>query len=507
MLSFEGKPKFLQKYAVDGFSLFQALGEIGQLQIELHPKKTSSDPHFKVYADVQASLGEEITCKIDEWRFFGTVVGIEYNSASQDFRLILYDALAKFDALTGSSVFAEQTIKDIVSSVAPGGVKIEYVGGFDSTKVKLAIQYQESALRFVKRLLSSFGAQIWCAGDKVYVGAGPTPQSKSLKLEKDVTEFRINTRLGAEEAELESIPYAKNNPKTSKIPLKEGSFGKVQGAAIDLRKKHTGKGKFFYDSFHIIHEDTSYKDTTHFAQRVLRSQAEGRFVIGGRMMTPIDLGCKLTVACVEAGAGEEKTLVRSVNCYGDYVRNEVIWQFEAVNPEAVLSGGEVRQGGLIASTAVVEKTNDDLNRVQVKFPWGKKQSVTPWLRIASPSWGKDHLHYLPPKKGDTVLVVWGQDDMDPVVLGCVTAGDKVGQPKENLVLQTVDGQTISIGEDNITMENRDVKVRMERKLVEIDVAGSKIKMDPNDIQLDANGSITIKAIKGIELKTMKLDIG
>jgi hypothetical protein len=507
MLSFEGKPKFLQNYTVDGFSVFQALGEIGQLQIELHPRKTGDESHFKAYAEVQGSLGEEVTCKVDDWRFFGTVAGIDYSSASQDFRLTLYDALAKFDALIGSNVFAEQTIKDIVSSVAPGGVKVEYLGGLDSIKVKLAIQYQESALRFVKRLLSSFGGQIWCAGEKVYVGAGPTPESKSLKLEKDITEFRIQARLGAEEVELASIPYVKNNPKTSTIPLKGERFGKVQGEAIDLRKKHTGEGKFSHGSFHIIHEDTSYNDTTHFAHRVLRSQAAGRFVIGGRTMMPVDLGSKLTVKGVGAGAGEETTIVRSVNCFGDYVRNEVIWQFEAVNPDAVLSGGDIQQGGLIVSTAVVEKTNDDLNRVQVKFPWGKKQSVTPWLRIAAPSWGKDHVHYLPPKKGDTVLVVWGQDDMDPVVLGCVTAGDKVGQPKENLVLQTVDGQTISIGEDNITMKNKDVKIRMERKLVEIDAAGSKIKMDPNDIQLDAKGSITIKAMKGIELKTMKLDIG
>jgi hypothetical protein len=503
MLSIEGKPKFLQKYTVAGFSVSQTLGEIGEVQIELHPRKAADEPHLKIYGDVQGALGEEVTCKIDDWSFTGTVAGVEYSSASEGFRLTLYDALAKFDGLMGSNVFADQTIKNIVSGVAPKGVKVEYLGGHDAIKVKLAIQYQESALRFIKRLLSDFGGQIWCDGEKVYVGVGPTPQSASLKLEKDVTEFRIHTKLGAEQVELESIPYSKNNPKTSKIELKGENFGKIQSASIDLRKKGSDGEK----KFHIIHEDTSYNDTTHYANRFLRSQAEGRFIIEGRVLTPVSLGSKVTVKGIGAGAGEEKAIIRSVNCYGDYVRNEVIWQFEAVNPEAIVSGGEAQRGALIASTAVVEKTNDDLNRVQVKFPWDKKQAVTPWLRIAAPSWGKDHLHYLPPKKGDTVLVAWGQNDMDPMILGCVTAGDKVGQPKENLVLQTVDGQTISIGEDNITMKNKDVKVRMERKLVEIDAAGSKIKMDPNDIQLDAKGSITIKAPKGIELKTMKLDVG
>ncbi len=503
MLDFEGRPKFLDKYTVSGFDAVQRLGEVGQLQIDLHPRQTTTESHLKAYAYVQEVLGEEITCKIDDWSFVGTVEGIAYHSASRGFRLTLYDALALFDGAIGSNVFADQTIKDIISGVTPPGVKVEYLDGHDGINVKLAIQYQESALRFITRILSEFGGQIWCAGDKVYVGVGPTSQSKSLKLDKDISEFHIHTRLGAEEVELESIPYTKNSPKTSKLELKGGSFGKIQDAAIDLRRKGSEAKK----TFHIVHEDTSYDDTTHYANRFLRAQAAGRFMIEGRGLVPVDLGSKLTVQGIGTGAGEETTIVRSVQCVGDYMSGKVIWQFEAVNPEGVLSDGSQQPGTLVSSTAIVVDTNDDLNRVRVRFPWDGKQRTTPWFRIAAPSWGKDHMHFLPPRKDDTVLIVWGQNDMDPVVLGCVTAGDRVGQPKANLVLQTVDGQTITISEDNIKLKNKDVEVCMDQKLVEIDAAGSKIKMDQSDIKLNAPGSITLEATGGINLKTMKLDVG
>lgn len=503
MLEFEGKPGFLKNYAVTGFDAVQRLGQIGRLQIDLHSRQATSEPHLKAYADIQKALGEEVTCTVGDWRFSGAVESIEYDSHSRDFQLTLHDALAKYDGAIESNVFADQTIKDIVSGVAPKGAKVEYLGGYDGIKVKLAIQYQESAFRFLKRLLANFGGQIWCDGDKVYVGVGPTSRSKSLKLDKDVVEFFIRTRLGPEQVELESIPYVKHNPKTSKIELKGGGAGKIQDAAIDLRKKGDDAKKVF----HIVHEDTSYDDTMHFANRFLRSQAAGRFVIDGRVETPVGLGIKVTVQGTGSGEGAETAIVRRVQCMGDYRNNEVIWRFEAANSEAVLSEVEGQKGALIASTAVVEGTNDDLNRVQVKFPWDGKQRVTPWLRIAAPSWGKEHVHFMPPGKGDTVLVVWGQNDMDPVVLGSVTAGDKVGQPKANLVLQTVDGQMIIIGSDNIKMKNKDVEVRMDQKLLEIDAAGSKIKMDSSTIELKANGSITLDAPSGIKLKTIKLDVG
>jgi uncharacterized protein (DUF2345 family) len=78
----------------------------------------------------------------------------------------------------------------------------------------------------------------------------------------------------------------------------------------------------------------------------------------------------------------------------------------------------------------------------------------------------------------------------------------------NLVLQTVDGHMIHISKDKITIQNKDVEIRVEQKLIEIDAAGgSSIKMDSSDIELKANGSITLDAMAGIKLKTMKLDIG
>lgn len=502
MLDFEGKPKFLNKYALVGFDMTQMLGDVGELQIDLHPRNITGESPMKAYASVQESLGDEVTCKIEDWRFVGKVVGIVYNSASNGFRLTLQDDLAGFASAVGSNVFAEKPIRDIVSAVAPGG-NIEYLSGFGDIKVKLAIQYQESPFRFLKRILTRLGGQIWCDGVDIFVGVAPTSKSEKFKLEKDVTDFQMVSLLGPESVELESIPYAKNNQITSKIELKGGKYGTLQDGAVDLRAKGDDTPK----TFHIVHEDAGYDDAKHLGNSFLRSRASGRFSLFGRAARPVRLGSEMKIEGIGAGAGTETTIVRRIMCLGDYSGREVVWHFEAVNPEAVFSQEERPSDSLIVSTAVVDGTDDDLNRVTVHFPWDKKQQSTPWLRMTAPSWGKEHVHFLPPKIGDTVLVVWGQSDMDPIVMGSVTAGDKVGQADANLVLQTPDGQTITIDKNNIEFKNDDVKVNMDKSTVLIDTGGSKINLGGNNIELKTSGSITIEGTSGIALKTTKLDVG
>jgi len=76
MLAFDGKPKFLEKYAVVGFEAVQALGEIGMLQISLRSRLATSEPHLKSFVGVQKSLGDELKCKVGDWHFNGTVESI-----------------------------------------------------------------------------------------------------------------------------------------------------------------------------------------------------------------------------------------------------------------------------------------------------------------------------------------------------------------------------------------------------------------------------------------------
>jgi len=81
--------------------------------------------------------------------------------------------------------------------------------------------------------------------------------------------------------------------------------------------------------------------------------------------------------------------------------------------------------------------------------------------------------YVPPKIDDAVMVLWGQDDFDPVVVGSLSKGDTISESSETLVLKTVDGQTITIGKDKIAVHH-------ERRSIIFDVKGNTFAFINND---------------------------
>jgi uncharacterized protein involved in type VI secretion and phage assembly len=530
LLTFETKPKCIQGYSVAGFQVEQALGEIGTLSIRLYPTKASKDPELSTYAAVQEVLGEKLTCKSDEWTFVGSVEQLEYSTENGLYQIVLKDSLAKLDGIFCSQVFADESLGDIIARLIPSGLAYECLAGCDSYQVKLAIQYQESNLNFLKRIVNEFGGQIWCVADTIFIGTGPSRETQTLRLGRDITDYSIRTQLGPESVEMGSISYVEGSSQASGVELKGGDFGTVQNSAMDLRKKHEGQ-----KAFHIIQEDSSYEDTTHFANRFLRSQASGRFVIGGLLHKPIPLGSKIKVESYDRESGSSKViesaLVTALRAASDYTADTTFWQVEASNPDAVLYGEKPASNRLFTSTAIVSDANDPLalNRLRVFFPWDRNECETPWLRMASASWGQDHYQFIPPKAGDTVLVVWGQYDMDPVVLGCLSGGDDVEQSSESAVLRTVDGHLVTIGDKNIKLLNEaggggsSVEIQPDKIIVtskegqtvtigkqaiKIDTGkGTEVELKQNEIKLTSSGKIVLNGPTGIELKTPKLDVG
>jgi hypothetical protein len=90
LLEFEGEPGFLERYSVTSFDAVQALGKIGVLTLDLHPRGYRSELEFDTHLGLQEMMGEEIQCGIDDWSFKGVVVKIETNTQEQMFRLTVH---------------------------------------------------------------------------------------------------------------------------------------------------------------------------------------------------------------------------------------------------------------------------------------------------------------------------------------------------------------------------------------------------------------------------------
>lgn len=528
MLSFDPQPDFLRECSVVSYQVNQRLGEVGTLCVDIHRNKPSGRGVLADFAALEENLGKKFTCKEGEWGFVGTLEEVDYDDTSGNYRLVFLDPLARLDKVVASRVFAEQSLGDIVYELIPSDQSYEFLGSCDSCQVRMAIQYQESNLVFLKRLLSMVEAQVWCQAEKIVIGSLPRQEQTSLRLGRDVIDYSMGVSLGVETVELNELPYVDNSSQISTLELGSDGLGKVQKAAVKARKKMEED-----KTLHLIHEDSTYDDAALLARSYLKQEGVGRLRLWGELRKPVTLGSEVKIESRGASEGEsevsEPVVVTALQGSCDHATHMVHWSFEGVNPQAFVSSGTASPDRMIYSAAVVEDSKDALNRVRVFFPWDKAERSTPWLRIATPSWGSGHFHYLPPKAGDVVLVVWGQRDMDPVVLGSLAAGEQIDSTSEVFSFITSEGHKVTVGDSDIKILNEadgggsSVEIKPDKILVKtqqgqtVEVGSGKLKLDTGQgsvveieasrIKLTSAGQVIIEGPAGIQLKTPMLDVG
>lgn len=523
MLKFSGSTDFLEQYSVSGLGVEQELGATGTLVVDLRAREASVLSVFDEHTKLQELLGSDLACEWDGWSFFGWVENIEYSAITGNFRLLVRDSLSKLEDQFSSQVFSETTVEDIVSSIMASVdlTKFRFVGEVGSSRVILSIQYQESFFEYLKRLLSSCGAQIWCVGEEILVGDIPDENTGEYQLERDILNFTLSTGAGKESLTMNSIAYSeKNRISSEKIELKKADFGPLQDSVVDLRVQNERSS-----SFHVIHEDDAFGQSKLRGVEILKSGTRNRFVVNGVTKFPATIGSTIDIKSSdkknEDSNNVETVLVSAMTGSSLHGMPNTTWQFQGVNPESLLPHHQTPQNVALKSTAVVAKTSDSSNRVKVVFPWDPKGAVTPWLRVATASWGKDHFQYHPPMIGDTVLVTWGQWDMDAIVLASLAAGEELESPDDVFTMQTAEGHRVSIDGENITVLNEasgggsqmvlspdklvvttsdghTVEIGSE-KIVLSHAGGSQVELDSSGIRLEAKGDLIISASGNIEI--------
>jgi hypothetical protein len=487
MLTLTKKPKELDNYTVVSFDLNLRIGEVGSVRIYLHSRESGKESDLQILQGLKGVLGEDVHGEYEGWSFVGRIFEMAFVDSINALRITVVDALSKLAEGYKSQVFSEQKLGDIVSGFMPGGQAFEISSGFDKNEIKMAIQYQESDLDFLKRLVGRYGGQIWCAGDTIYVGAASTSAPTALNLEIDIVDYTIQAGLGPEQVQMEPMPYRNEASTKSKVEISGAKYGDLQESIKEQRKK-----KQVDVSFHTILEDTTYDDPRFYGQRFLRSQAGGRLSIIGTLSKPVHLGSCIKI--VDAKGKEESLVIRTLRATARFDTTSHFY-FEASAPDALILDAAALKMGLQVSTAIVKNADDPekLNRVRVGFPWDQNRGETPWLRVASPYWGDEHMYYIPPKIDDAVLVIWGQEDLDPIVLGSLSIGHSIDESSETFVLKTTDGQTITIGKKNIKIAN------------EADGGSSVIELEPNKIVMNSE-SIELSSKNNIKLDTSQMDL-
>jgi hypothetical protein len=494
MLTLTEKPAVLDHFGILAFSTILELGEVGTVSITLQFPKEMEDTHFGLFAKLQDGLGEKAACRYEtadgSWEFSGLIDRIVYEADEKCITLTVADALSGLSRTQRPRVFAEQTFEKVVSAILPDGQEYMLSSGFGNQKIRLAIQYKESDLEFLRRLANQHGGQVWCMGSTVYIGAPDESGGLSLELGHDVTGFTLYSALGPEQVAIQPLPYTTES-RDQKILELGGGPGDIQAKVSGRRKKYQEESKL-----HIVLEDTSYNQHENIARGFLKAQAAGRLSMVGALKVPISAG--EVVSIVDSDGHEESLLIRSLS--GRWQLGlPPSFHFEATPTEAVVSEFEWGGARLMCSTAIVEQASEKMNRVRVSFPWDDEHCITPWLRMTTPYWGKEHLHYIPPAKGDTVLVAWGQPDLDALVLGSLTGGEVAQDESARFALQTADGKTISFGKEDIRIVN---KGKTGESTVEI--LPDKVIIDSDKIELKSK-KLDVSADLA-DVKTQKMDV-
>jgi uncharacterized protein involved in type VI secretion and phage assembly len=513
-------PGALDAFVAVGLHVDLNIGCVGTLSMRLHPRETSQEPDLGRFSSLQAALGEDVSLEYDSLSFAGTIHELAYEStpgAEVSLSLTLADALFNLARNHRSQVFADRKLKDVVREiVGASGSSHKLSSDFEGYSVKLAIQYEESDLAFLKRLVNYYGGQVWCSGDTIYVGgvAGAGGPEK-LRLHREVPTFTLHTGLGPEEVEVEKIRFGKEQQGEQRVDLSDTKkYGSIQQAAMGRRAEKQGKSKVL---FHVALDDSRGDYPEFLAKRFLRFQAAHRLSMTGTLTKAIPPGTLVEIS--DADNNTETLAVRSLA--GSWsVDTGAYFQFMASTPEALIVDAALPEIDLRVSAAVVDKVEDTVNRVCVRFPWDKRQAITPPLRIATPLWGDEHVQYARFKKGDTVLVIWGQEEIDPIVLGALPTGQKV-EKSDTYVVKIGDGRLISFGKNDIRIENKadggrtKIEILPNKVVIDsdsIELKSKQAKIDSDSTELKSKQAkvdstkVEIKAPM-TAIKTMKLDVG
>lgn len=175
---------------------------------------------------------------------------------------------------------------------------------------------------------------------------------------------------------------------------------------------------------------------------------------------------------------------------------------------------------------------EGMGRVKLTFPWRRAEDESNWARIAVPMAGGDRGTWFLPEVGDEVLVAFeGGDLAHPYVLGALWNGQD-SPPEENsgdndirainsraghtltfddaddggVEIETDAGHTITLddssGSEKITIEDNSGSnvIEFDGTSQELSIeAGAKVSIDAPQLELSADGNISIDASGVLQL--------
>jgi type VI secretion system secreted protein VgrG len=433
-----------------GFSALRATEELGRpFLFELDVSSST------VKGDLTSLLGSSATVRIaldDRTKryFNGIVTHASYEGlvgGAHRYRLELRPWIWLLSRIQACRIFQHQSVWTVITTIFRDAgftdFKDQRQNGTGDLVLDYCVQYEESSLDFVTRLMETYGLYYFFThsdgAHTLVLADDPNSHaalSQAIPFSTDETEYRrIEDHIWQWSSAL--------NLQSGSVTLNDYNF---TTPSADLTAKSINAGGHRYGSFEAYHYPGSHEvtgDGQKLADVRMQDFAARRQVLSGASnCRALHAGCKFSlsdfadevqnreylvtqatcsVELAEGMSDDRGEVTDTFRCAFTAIKGDVPFRLERLTRRPVMRGPQTAK---VTGKQGEEITTDQYGRIKVKFFWDRgtaqDDNSSCWIRVAQIWAGANWGGMFIPRVGQEVVVEFLDGDPDrPIVTGCV----------------------------------------------------------------------------------------
>jgi len=486
MLKIQSAPSEFKEYNLIEYEFHQEIGEIGHFALHFAPLTIREKRSF--FADVKSLnqvYGKVIELDYEHWIYKGLITKVDNIDANDHVIVVVSDKTWNLAHRIRSQTFYNQNLQNMGSKMVDGCCPVKFLNNCEKGKNRFFIQFNELDFLALKRLADYSAVQWWYDGQALCMGHD-NGRIKEMQIDKDIYDCKLACSLGNNELSVRTHLLSNHSVQANNIDISRES-GEIQASL-----KNASKDGQFKSLLDFVREDNSFGDGKWVGESFSRRILSDQMIFRAKTDNLLVIGDKIAVE--DTKGNKETFIVESVHGHAPE-GGRCKFSIYATNMVSALTYDQQKTQYSIAK---VVATHDDMNRVKITFDWDANHTQSPWLRMLSIHWGKEHSIFIPPKIDDFVLVMWGPEAMEPVVLGAISVGTHAKNPESGITLDAGNGRRIRLNDDSIELTHSSSSIKLTSDSIELN--SESIKLTAPKLKIDASDNIGM-ATQTLEFET------
>lgn len=458
---------------------------------------------------VKNAIGSTVAIQIGDNQFSGIITQViiqEQTGSSQTFTIKGQSLTVFLDDLPRSASYYKKNLQSIANTTlegVPGNVMKSSVSPQDSDEKHYMVQYNETDFQFLRRLAIRYGEWFYYDGTELVFGkAGDS--GATIKSGSDLTKYVVQAAIKPAKYALFGYDYHKGEAISKEL----GTFSSA--VKNDFADAAASKSKEVYtrsDDRPVHSYVSANKNMLEAAVELEKKSiaAQLLFARGESKNGALVPGLKFVVETVNGNYDYIPVTVNHISNVAGHYENSFVAVPASVEVPPYTDPKVFREAGPQPAIVKENYDPDGIGRVKVHFMWQKSSDMSPWVRLTMPHTGNEKGMFFTPEKDEEVLVDFEGGDIDkPYIIGSLYNGQaksgKADSDNTIKMIMTRSGNIITFNDEEGSIQITDKKgstVYLKGDdTIEV-TSGSKVTVNSNDVEINAERNITLNAKKDI----------